>query len=234
MKWLIGLLIISILLIGIVAYLYPKAVKRQSLVDVCFYFYPVNCGLDDCTKTYKAGTWPGVVDDETPKTWTIEAPEGVIKTIQVAVRKLSPNDPEMKYKIRVCNSVGVCVEDENYLYPPYPDEYYSCYEECSRYGTDRQCEYATYVPIGYNCANICLYRGTFPIKIYMDRVGKDRKYTITILDVKKNVNGVWVDGGYIPDMVYAYWWDPTETPSPQKPTGTLDLIFGGLLSLLGW
>jgi len=234
MKWLIGMLIISILLIGIVAYLYPQAVQRQSLVDLCFTFYGDNCGLPDCTKNYKAGTWPGATDSQTPKTWTIEAPEGVIVRVEVAYHELKPTDPDMKYVLKVCNSAGNCFTDYDYLYPPYSNEYRSCYENCVRYGTSGQCKYASYLPIGYNCDTICRYRGTFPLQNWIDRLGKDRKYTITVLDVKKNVNGVWMDGGYIPDMVYVYWYDPSGVPSSQTPKGTLDLIFGGLLSLLGW
>jgi len=209
---------IFVLLVGILSMLYfnlgNAGIVPFSLVDMCFSYYPENWGK-----------YP-YVQGKLYNPTTINF-KGKFIGSQVVYQKLSYGSPDYIIYYRVCNSVGNCVENWDYIRPfSYSGEYSDCYNSCTKYNWPSQCSYGYKLPIPYTCSNICNYDTSL---LMLDSLGKvpdpNGQYTITITKVKKYQNGNWVEVPYQDfNIYYVVFYDPTSSPFPQPSPPPLNWL----------
>jgi hypothetical protein len=111
-----------------------------------------------------------------------------------------------------CNAEGQCVDFDSRVYAFDFGEFDRCYDSCKKYNWPGQCSMAQYMPISYNCYNLCAYDiGT---DFNIDSLKPSKSYTITIKEIKKyRYGGDWETSyNYAIDAVYAIIYDPNDRP----------------------
>lgn len=236
------LVAILILIIAIACLALITKYKRvkYTLVDICFMYYPENYG----NYPYVQGFWNSANNPTLTVTvdgkivhseFTFDVLEATYDTYYGGV---------LSADYKICNANGECLTYEgDSLYAfNYQNDYSNCVNDCNKYNVVGQCKYASKTPVPYTCDYICRYQSNLYIPSLIEtaqnKLTPTPTYTITITKVRyydKNTY-TWKDAdpSKYPYIAYAVWYNPNEKPwEPKTPSREINLVFIGVLSILG-
>jgi hypothetical protein len=206
---LITLTIIILLGISFKSY-YPAEMGQTffSLADICYTYE----GYKNYPKII--GRWSlGAL----PRTLTINANGRIISYT------FAPDRTDVDFTLghgsairligTTCNAEGQCVNFDEYVFAFSSGEFNRCYDNCVRYNTPALCSARQYMPIPYNCYNLCAYDGGLGLGI--DSLKPSKSYTITVKEIKMLRYGrsTWeTTYNYAIDIVYSIIYDPNDKP----------------------
>jgi hypothetical protein len=210
MKYLLITLGIIILLgISFKSY-YPTKMRQTffSLVDICSTYE----GYKNYPKVI--GKWDlGSV----PKSLTINVDGRIIFSDFVADRTdvdfTLGHGSTLRLIGTTCNAEGQCVDFDQSVYAFNSGEFTNCQNSCNTYNWPSQCSAARYMPISYNCYNLCAYDGD--VSFGISSLKPSKSYTITIKEFKylRYGSSTWQStNNFAIDLVYSVIYDPSDKP----------------------
>jgi len=205
---LVGFGILAVLIAIYYFQFFKGQMYRYSFADICY--------ITDAYKNYPriTGKWDlGAL----PKSLTINV-GGKILFVEFAFDKTDVDftlghNSAIRLIGTTCNAEGQCVDFDFTVYAFDSGEFDRCYDSCKKYNWPGQCSMAQYMPISYNCYNLCAYDASTDFGIRSLKPSKS--YTITIKEIKKLRYGssTWETSyNYAIDAVYAVIYDPNDRP----------------------